>query len=373
MPACPFAASHIRVPYCRDIHQQRPLVPTLIAMSSTSNVTAGAAATDRSNSTGGANRNNRNNRHRGNNTHTQGVNHTVSSKFDGKCEGLKGLYYDCSKSKDAELFEKTTKGIGDYVGKEYACGSFIRSAIVKGLSAPKYPDKPTDLDPSSSSDTDKEIWKQKVRNYVRDEAVINEKVRSVYSLVLGQCTPAMEAKLRALPEWEDMQEEKNGLDLIIRIKKIAFHFEATRYDKHALYDAHHRFMLFKQESYMDSQTYHQSFQSHVEVIKHCGGSFGYDPVLLDSEAKKQFGGKRFKDISTVEQAKVAEIVEDSYLACAFIVKSDQSRYRSLLVDLENNFTKGQNVYPQTLNVAYNLLSHWKQDRVERTTAGGSTC
>jgi hypothetical protein len=48
-------------------------------------------------------------------------------------------------------------------------------------------------------------------------------------------------------------------------------------------------------------------------------------------------------------------------ACAFLLGSDRIRYGKLLEDLENDYTQGRDNYPSTLQHAYSLIVHWKQD------------
>jgi hypothetical protein len=40
-------------------------------------------------------------------------------KFEGSSEDLKGHVYDCSNSRQADMFSKTTKAIAGHVGKTY--------------------------------------------------------------------------------------------------------------------------------------------------------------------------------------------------------------------------------------------------------------
>ena len=40
-------------------------------------------------------------------------------KFEGKCDDLKGHVYDCSDSRQADQFARTTKVIAEYVGRTY--------------------------------------------------------------------------------------------------------------------------------------------------------------------------------------------------------------------------------------------------------------
>ena len=50
-----------------------------------------------------------------------------------------------------------------------------------------------------------------------------------------------------------------------------------------------------------------------------------------------------------------------YLALAFLMGSDQSRFGRLLEKLENDFTTGNDSYPKTLTDAYNMLLEWKDN------------
>ena len=40
-------------------------------------------------------------------------------KFEGKCEALKGHIYNCSDSRQADQYTKTTKELAEYVGRDF--------------------------------------------------------------------------------------------------------------------------------------------------------------------------------------------------------------------------------------------------------------
>jgi hypothetical protein len=50
-------------------------------------------------------------------------------KFKGKCEDLKGHIFDCSDSRQADIYSKTVKEIAEYVGREYKFGNDVQLAI----------------------------------------------------------------------------------------------------------------------------------------------------------------------------------------------------------------------------------------------------
>ena len=70
-----------------------------------------------------------------------------STKFEGRCEDLKGHIYDYRESKNADQFIQTTKEIKNYVGCTYKCGGDITAAInALAVTALAEPDKPDDPD-----------------------------------------------------------------------------------------------------------------------------------------------------------------------------------------------------------------------------------
>ena len=51
------------------------------------------------------------------------------TKFEGRCEDLKGHIYDYGDSKNADQFIQTTKEIKNYVGRTYKYAGDITTAI----------------------------------------------------------------------------------------------------------------------------------------------------------------------------------------------------------------------------------------------------
>ena len=83
----------------------------------------------------------------GRNKKQQNNNTKVSlTKFEGRCDDLKGHIYDYSESKNADQFVTTTKEIKNYVGRTYKCAGDITGAItalvVPVIAEPEEPDDP---------------------------------------------------------------------------------------------------------------------------------------------------------------------------------------------------------------------------------------
>ncbi len=135
-------------------------------------------------------------------------------KFEGKCEELKGHIYDCSDARQADVYVKTTKEIAEYVGHTYKYGSDARLAV-ENLELPTIPE-PNDPATGASA-TKRRIWEKKVDEYVKRIRYLEENIKTIYSLVWGQCTEALRARVEAQDDYEDMAAGARGLDLLMDV------------------------------------------------------------------------------------------------------------------------------------------------------------
>ena len=56
-----------------------------------------------------------------------------TERFEGKCEALKGHIYDVAKGmhRQGETFQKTTREIAEYIGREFDEGGEFRTGLVR--------------------------------------------------------------------------------------------------------------------------------------------------------------------------------------------------------------------------------------------------
>lgn len=275
-----------------------------------------------------------------------------TAKFEGECPELKGFVYDCSDIKQTDLFVKTNKMVAGHVGRTYKYGADIRS-VVDNFELPTLV-PPVDP-PAGATRTQERIWEKQVDEFCKREAQLRENVKTLFSLVWGQCTDIMRQKLDALPDHEAVALANDGLELLKSIKVIVFQFQSQKYLPHALHEAKRRFYMCYQHKFMTTTAYLELFQNIVDVIEQSGGTIGTDSGLILA-----FAEARGLDIAT-DLPELERISQQKYLAVAFLLGSDRTRFGRLIEKLENDYLQGQNNYPHTLAAAYNLLTNWKQD------------
>jgi hypothetical protein len=119
-----------------------------------------------------------------------------------------------------------------------------------------------------------------------------------------------------------------------------------------------QFYNIYQDKHATCQSYLEKFQNCVDVLDHC---LWWIHWVYTRTGERNSRRKQFLMATKEQMADAMKASQDKYLAVAFLLGSDQNRYRKLIKNLENDYTQGQNCCPKTLTTAYSLLTNWKQD------------
>jgi hypothetical protein len=272
---------------------------------------------------------------------------TKQPKFEGKCDDLKGYVYDCSSYKQADNYNRTTKEIAEFVGRTYKYGSDARLAITN-LAAPVFTE-PADLAATGVSAARKRLWERQVDELGKRESYLEENMKTIYSLVWGQCTEIMRQRLEALPNFNTMSTKGDSVGLLKAIKSLVYNFRSQKYLPHSLHLAAQQFYNCKQSKRMTTQAYIEEFQSRVDVIKESGGSIGHSPEMVKRLCKQK--GTPMKDMDKAATLAIQKESKERYLAVAIMIGADRSRFGTLLEDLQNDYLQKRDNYGRILQPA----------------------
>jgi hypothetical protein len=216
--------------------------------------------------------------------------------------------------------------------------------------------KPTPLT-AAEDDIDKRIWEKEIDEYVKRKSKLQSTCRTLFSLIHGQCTEYLKAKLEALTGFPSMEENFNVFKLIKSVKGFTFRLKDSRYHLDALHDAKIRLYTLRQGKYMDNAKYLELFKTHVAVVEQFGGSVTRDPIIVLRELEVL--GIDKDSATKAEILEARKVGEDKYLGMALVKGADRVRYSRLMYDLINQFTMGHNNYPQNVTAGYNLLINYR--------------
>jgi hypothetical protein len=285
----------------------------------------------------GGRRNNRRGNFRNN---LAGRGYFSSSRFEGREPSMKGHIYDWTGERNPDQYIKTTKEVINYVGRTYTryTGEFMQAVRDLELDDPPEPERPAAADP-----VDFEIWKYEMKDHrIKVQEYANFRA-GLYNLVFGQCSEALQDKLRSHVDFSNAYQD--GIALLTIIKVLTFSFEQRRKMADALSEIKESFYSFKQGRNMSLQQYYELFLNHVEVMDEVGVSIADDSLVNAIAAANQHEEPTDEDKDAArEQALVVRFI-----------RGTNAHHASYLRHLRNSYLDGYDVYPSTLHDAYNVL------------------
>jgi len=176
-------------------------------------------------------------------------------------------------------------------------------------------------------------------------------------LILGQCTDLLQSKLKQQSQWLRTILDQDAIALLAMIKAITFKFEDQKFLPLALHQAKCMLYAFRQGN-MSCHEYLQKFQNLVDVAVAYHGQI-HDYAILDIVTESSHPGVLFLGLPVANQDAMTLAAHELQMATMFIAQADKRHYGKLQEELENDFTCGNDGYPQTLVKAYHMINKYK--------------
>ena len=165
----------------------------------------------------------------------------------------------------------------------------------------------------------------------------------LYNLVMGQCTEALKEHLKLHEDF--IGTNQNGIALLILICSLLHTFEECCKLADGLSDVKMAFYKLRQGKYVKLEWYHEIFLAQVEALDEVGVTIP-DTALIQHVVEQH--GRGVPIVADHEEAK--QIV----VAIQFI-KGRNASHKPYLSHLCNSYLDGLDVYPNTVQEAYNIL------------------
>ena len=203
------------------------------------------------------------------------------------------------------------------------------------------------LPADSASAVQVKLWELDIKDHRKKAEDRERNMEKAYALILGQCSKTVRDRLEAHDDWVTVNQSSNALGLLRLIRQSLYQRATRRKDTHALIEAETVLMRFRQSERMSNSDYLEKLRDLVEVYEQLGGEPGTSSARIDA---------RVMDLEDLEEREAAKIdAREEYIAVLLLTKSDPKRYASLVADIENQHTRGQDMYPTTVSGAYDLL------------------
>ena len=201
-----------------------------------------------------------------------------------------------------------------------------------------------------------ETFKLEINSYVMHKATLASNVQKAYSLVLGQCTDSMKAKLKSVDRWNIIKEKQDFLELLSLIKSVSYRVGDPIYQPLSLHLAKSNFHSLRQLNISNSE-YYQHLNNMVMVVTSLGCSLHNDS-MRDIVAGERFGSV-YEKLTVYDCETIDSLARYTYLSVVFLKHVDMRMYGPLVQDLDNDFVKVQDSYPKQLVQAYLMLNDYK--------------
>ena len=315
----------------------------------------------------GKKKKNRNNQQRNNDQQSK----ATKSGYKGETEGMNGHIFE--NNNNPTQFHKTCEQLIRYSSSTYKYGNDLKG-MIKNLKDKTWvePEEPKEEEVDGEmilSKTKVKLWERRLDNLAKRQDQYDVNKESLASVIWGQCTENLQAKVRSNKEFDlKYEEESDSLWLLKTIRGIVYKFETQGSIYKSLYQAHWNFMSYRQRGWDTPAQYLERFQNLLHVVEQYKGSIGADPGLVHRELERNnikvgvihvLGNKVYE--------KYKEAAYNRYIAQAFLMQSDMKRYKTLVTDLANSFTTGTDKYPKNLTAAYNLLINYEIDSTKQTS------
>ena len=173
-----------------------------------------------------------------------------------------------------------------------------------------------------------EIWKMDIKEYREKLKVFANFRAGLYSLVLGQCTDALQEHLKSHHDFQNANQD--GIALLVIIQSLIHTFEENRKLSNAIMDVKEKFYKFYQGRHMILERYHKLFLAQVEVLDEVG--ITVEDSALVAEVAQQYRREVPNDDDRIE-AWSQELV-------IWFIRGTNTNNKGYLCHLRNSYLDG---------------------------------
>jgi hypothetical protein len=205
------------------------------------------------------------------------------------------------------------------------------------------------------------------RSYRERNASLARHRGKTYSLILGQCSQLLKDKMKQDTQWTTVSVSYDPLTLYRLIKKTIHAQTEDQYPFATVYEQELSFYSFRQDN-MNNPQWYERFNTKVDVGDAIGVTRQHKS-LLEHVAQEQPASTNvvtLASLTTAQQEAVQVDTKERYISYAFLCQSG-AQHAKLKVDLQNDFTTGDNHYPKTRQQTLHPLDKYSKIAVTKPT------
>jgi hypothetical protein len=202
------------------------------------------------------------------------------------------------------------------------------------------------------------------RTYRERNSRLETQRGQAFSMIRGQCMQVLLDKMKHDPDWTSASESYDPLTLLRLIEKTILAQTEDQYPYATVYEQECALYSFQQNALTNEQWY-ERFNTKIDVGSAIGVTRQHH-ILLEHVAAENGSTTKFEQLSSSEQDEIRAKAEERYLSYVFLRQSGK-QHNKLKVDLQNDFTTGDDRYPKNRQSTLHLLDKYSKSTIVTTT------
>ncbi len=190
--------------------------------------------------------------------------------------------------------------------------------------------------------------------FIERRDMLRQNESKAFALIFDEyCSKTIKSRVESLPEYED-KIYNNPIELLKAIRTAMSAPMRARYVMKSGMDVLLDLLLIKQRDNESVGDFVKRFKQYRDVVKaHWGDSLAHQLIKNSPEYSDE--------TDTDKQQDMVDNSFDQAMAYLLLLRSDHSKYGSMLSSLQEQFSRGTDQYPKTLESAYDQLYNHKFD------------
>jgi hypothetical protein len=210
--------------------------------------------------------------------------------------------------------------------------------------------------PIKLNDQEQNDYPNECRNHSRRISTLETHQGQAYSLILGQCTKLLQDKMKQDASWNTVSTSYDPLKLYRLIERVVLKQTEDQYPFTVVHEQSLAMLNTKQGGLSNTQWY-ERFKTQHDVARSVRVELGHK-VLWEYCAQSKHS-MSYNPLGTTDQAAMRQAAEDQYLAYILLVNSS-GQHKHLRKELQNNFTKGSDKYPENCSQTLLFLDRYSK-------------
>ena len=186
----------------------------------------------------------------------------------------------------------------------------------------------------------------------------------VRSLIMTKfVSDEMDEKLRNEPDYDT--KLKAPIDLMNRIEKFMKESDDGKYDLWDHFQQIQKLFAMRQGAEEGLLSWKNRFKRQGDIVQDKTGDDWFETFIQSTKEFKELGD----DVD--EQNKMIAASFEMMMATGMLCNSDRKRTEPLIADLREQYTRGQDQYPKTLEQAHNMLSVYMSKVITKDVKPGA--